>query len=687
MTAQKRARYEALKREIEEHDHSYYVLAEPRVSDAEYDRLFRELQTLEEAHPDWVTPDSPSQRVGAPLPEGSKFQRVEHAVPMVSIESLFGAEEVTGFHERVLKALEGETDERPVYVCEPKWDGVSVSLLYQDGQLTRAVSRGDGAAGEDLTNNARAVGGVPLRLRGEAPALLEVRGEILMGLPDFEAWNAAAAERGEPLFANPRNAAAGTLKRLDPSTVAARRLRLIAWELVRCEGGPEFATHSGAMDAVAEWGFPVTPYRALAADPDEMATFHADLEARRDALDFEMDGVVVKVDQLALRRLLGSRARTPRWACAWKFAPREETTRLLDIDIQVGRTGRLTPRARLEPVQLGGVTVKHATLHNARYIRELDVRVGDRVLVRRAGDVIPQVLGPVPGKRDGSERPFTWPEACPACGGHVAERGEHRYCVNMDCPAQMQRRVLHLASREALRIEGLGEKAVALFADAGLLSAVEDIFGLDYDAIAALDRWGEKSASALREQVAGALEPELARFLYGLGIPDVGMETARALCARWPSLDALLALAADQGAGEDSEEADAADAEARLIEVDGVGPEVARSFLDFFREPRNREAIAHMRARGLRPQEGPAREVVAREGVADKVFVLTGTLSRPRGEVQAAIEAAGGKVTGSVSKKTDFLVAGEKAGSKLRKAEEFGVAVLDEAGLETLLAG
>lgn len=668
-----RRRYERLAEEIRAHDHAYYVEARPRIPDAEYDRLFRELRALEETHPDWVTPDSPTQRVGAPLPEGTKFARVAHAVPMISIESLFTTEEVSDFHARVLKGLAGETDEAPEYACEPKWDGVSTSLIYQDGRLARGVSRGDGATGEDLTSNLRAVGGVPLRLRGQAPRLLEVRGEVLMRVRDFEEHNARLIERGEAPFANPRNSVAGTLKRLDPATVAERRLRFLAWECVRIEGGPEFARHRQAMEAVREWGFPIAAERALARTVAEMLAFHDDLERRRDALDYEMDGVVVKVDQLRLRALLGARARTPRWACAHKFAPREEATRLLAIEIQVGRTGRLTPRAVLEPVALGGVTVQHATLHNARYIRELDIRVGDRVLVRRAGDVIPQVLGPLAEERSGRERKFRMPERCPSCGAEARERGEFLYCPNLDCPAQLQRRVLHLASREALRIEGLGEKAVAQFAEAGLLRAVEDVFALDYEAIRGLDRWGERSAEALRAQVAAAREPELPRLLFGLGIPEVGLETARALCGRWSSLEDL------------REAALAEDGLERLQEVDGVGPEVAKSVQAFFAEPRNRAALAAMTERGLRPRAAAAAPARARAGVSGKTFVLTGALSLPREEMAEQIRAAGGRVSSAVSQSTDYLVAGEKAGSKLKKAEALGVPVLDEEGLRALL--
>lgn len=671
------ARYARLQEELRELEYAYYVLAEPKVSDAEYDRLFQELVDLEKEHPDWVTSDSPSQRVGAPLPEGSKFERVAHAVPMISIESLFGDEAIVDFVGRVEKGLAGETEQKASFICEPKWDGVSASLIYENGAFVRGVSRGDGTEGEDLTRNLKAVRGVPLRLRGDVPALLEVRGEVMIRLDDFDATNAALLEKGEMPFANPRNATAGTLKRLDPSVVQSRKLRLMAWEVVRVEGGPEFPTHTEAMEAAHAWGFAVTPHRALVHDAEGMIAFHDDLEARRDEIAFEMDGVVNKVDSLELRRLLGARARTPRWACAHKFAPREETTRLLDIEIQVGRTGRLTPRARLEPVGLGGVTVQYATLHNAGYISGLDIRMGDRVVVRRAGDVIPQIVGPVTSVRTGEEEEFVWPEVCPSCGTAASVRGEYRYCVNLECPAQLQRRAWHLASREALKIEGLGEKAVAQFVEAGLLNRLEDLFALDVEKVTALERWGEKSALALLKQIEAAKTPELARFVYGLGIPEVGSETARALSAKYRTLDALLALV----------ELEEEEAVASLVEVDGVGDEVAASFLAYLREPRNREAIAAMRKLGVQPVEAEEQEVVEREGVTGKTFVLTGSLSKPRPEYKADLEALGAKVVGTVSKKTDYLVAGEKAGSKLAKAESLEVPVLDEAGLLALLQG
>ena len=664
------SRHQELCQLLAEHEYAYYVLAEPKIADAEYDRFFLELKQLEEKHPEWATPDSPTQRVGSALPEGSKFEKVEHAVPMISIESLFSNEDIQGFEARVLKGLAGETDALPTYLCEPKWDGVSASLIYEEGSLVRVVSRGDGAVGEDMTRNVKAVGGVPLRLRGSAPSLLEVRGEIMIPTSVFEAKNEALLAKGEKPFANPRNATSGSLKRLDPAVVAGRGLRLMAWEIARCEGGPEFSNHKEATQAMKDWGFPVTSYWKEVSDADGMIAFHDDLEARREAVDYEMDGVVIKVNDFSLRRFLGSRARTPRWACAHKFSPREESTTLVKIEIQVGRTGRLTPRAHLEAVSLGGTMVRHATLHNAKYIESLDIRVGDTVMVRRAGDVIPQILGSLAKERSGEEEAFCWPTSCPSCGGKVSVKGEHRYCFNMDCPAQMQRRVLHLASRQALRVEGLGEKAVQQFVAAGLLTSVEDIFSLEYGKIAALDRWGEKSALALKEQVEQAKAPELPRFLYGLGIPEVGAETARALCGVFPTLDAFRSLA-NQG-----------DAVEVLRSVEGVGEEVAQSILGFFQEPKNLDAIEKMLSAGLAPKEVAQKKTIQVDGVTGKVFVLTGTLSMPRPEMKALLESYGAKVTGTVSKKTDYLLAGENAGSKRKKAEDLGVVILSEEEIQ-----
>ncbi|MCH2100481.1 MAG: NAD-dependent DNA ligase LigA [Planctomycetes bacterium] len=771
--ASDRARYEELVGMLREAEHAYYVLARPILSDAAYDRLFREVKQFEEDNPGWVTLASPTQRVGAPLPEGTKFERVVHAVPMVSIESLFLRDEVIEFDERVRKGLGSDI---PNYVAEPKWDGVSAALIYRDGRLAQGLSRGDGAEGEDLTHNLRAVAGVPLELMGDdIPDLLEVRGEVMMPTATFEAMNERLLEAGKMLFANPRNATAGSLKRLDPSIVSERGLRFQAFELVRFEPGEGFATHMESLDALARWGFPVSEERLRSDKLEEILDFHASLEARRDQIGFEMDGVVFKVDDRAQREALGSRARTPRWVCAYKFAPREETTRLLKIEIQVGRTGRLTPRATLEPVQLGGTTVRHATLHNARYIRALKLKVGDLVHVRRAGDVIPQILGRADDATVGNERDFVWPDICPSCQSSIFERGEHRFCVNLDCPAQRERRVIHLASRTALRIEGLGENAVAQFAAEGLLPSIESVFDLDYAAISQLDGWGEKSVEALRSEVDQAREPALDRFLVALGIEQVGGEVARALTqsfSSWGKIESCCLLAGPfhhprvQSASDsvssilryakrclvDGESISAhfqkyrsqklvddlnaiaialdgvdlpqsqptwtdgqlikdelqgmmrahesdhlsdthqeillsAFATERLRQVDLMGAIVVRSLVDFFLEPRNRHALTQLASFGVHPQSVVApNDLSVESAITGKTFVLTGTLSRPRPVFASEIQAAGGKVAGSVSPKTDYLVAGEKAGSKLAKAENLGVTVLDEADLLAMLS-
>ena len=788
---EERQRYERLIEEIRAHDHAYYVEARPRVADAEYDRLFRELTQIEERHPDWVGPDSPSQRVGTPLPEGTRFARVEHVVPMISIESLFTAEEVAEFHARVLKGLAGRTDEAPEYVCEPKWDGVSASLLYEEGRFVRGVSRGDGAVGEDLSSNLRAVGGVPLRLRGGAPRLLEVRGEVLMRIADFEEHNARLVEQGEAPFANPRNSTAGTLKRLDPRAVAERRLRFFAWECVRVEGGPEFARHGEAMEALRAWGLPVARESARARSAEEIVAYHDALERRRDEIEYEMDGAVAKVDQLALRALLGARARTPRWACAHKFAPREATTRLLAVEVQVGRTGRLTPRAVLEPVALGGVTVQHATLHNARYVRDLDIRVGDRVLVRRAGDVIPQVLGPVAAERTGSESVFEWPSRCPSCEGPIVQIKNSHYCGNVDCPAQLQRRIAHMSSREALNIEGLGEVSVEELVQHGLIRHLEDIFSLDYSELERLEGWGARSVDVLRTQVERALNPNYATFIYSLGIPGIGSATSKSIAKRiWPIdllqstcvagnvlAKAILAggkqslaarsvvnaiascfteqtmpltklklfelkyapglvvakrrtslskctnylLAAIQWdplwphptevamklPGSDSylnwlhqvrpsfaasAQPDpeivysAAFALGSLKAIAGVGIELATALSMFFSATPNQRTVSAILQRGVRiAYESTSIPPLAPSPSTGAIFAVSGTLSVPRSDIIDLIEKHGGHVSSTVSKSTSFLVAGERAGSKLTKATQLGVRVLTEAELRKML--
>ncbi len=668
--------YDDLVELLRKYDYAYYVEARPLVSDAEYDALFRRLKAIEEAHPDWVRPDSPTQRVGAPLPEGASFRKVRHEIPMLSIESFFAPEEVREFHRRTLDALaDAGEEEKPVYVCEPKWDGVSASLTYEDGLLVLGLSRGDGEFGEDITGNLKAVRGIPLKLYGtDLPKKVIVRGEVLMPIEVFDRLNRELAEQGEMPFANPRNAAAGTLKRLDPHVVAERELHFMAWQVPLIEGGTDPQRHVERMELAHAWGFPTTPVRELAKDADGIVRFHDEIEGERDTFSVEMDGVVAKIDQLHLREVLGWRARTPRWACAYKFKPREETTRLVGIKVQVGRTGRLTPVAELEPVVIGGTTIRHATLHNPKYIRELDIRIGDVVVVRRAGDVIPQVIGPIPERRTGKEKKFRWPRKCPVCGAKVVERGEFYYCPNLDCPAQLERRVLHMASRHALDIRGLGEKSVHQLVEAGLISSVEDVFDLDYDAIQQLERWGAKSVEALRKEVEAAKHRPADRFLFALGIPEVGLETAKRLCQRFHDVDHL------------REAALAEDGLEKLQEVPDVGPEVAKSIRQFFQESRNQRALERMRELGVEPT--PCRSAPKGPQIlAGLTFVVTGTLSRPRHEVQEMIEAAGGHVTNSVSRKTSYLVVGENPGSKLRQAERLGVPRIDEDGLDALLRG
>lgn len=672
-----RAEYEKLTAELHQYNHAYYVAAQPTVSDAEFDRKFQRLIEIEELHPEWCDSTSPSQRVGAAITSDTGFEKVEHAVPMISIESLFGDDTIIDFEARVRKGLASETETQPTFICEPKWDGVSASLVYEKGVLVRAVSRGDGQFGEDMTNNIRAVGGVPLRLfSGGIPETLEVRGEVMMPIAGFNAMNDQLRSEGEAVFANPRNATAGTLKRLDPAIVASRPLRFMCYEVVRVVGAEMFATHGDAMSAAKGWGFAVSPYSAVVNDATGMIQFHDEIELRRDEIEYEMDGVVYKVDSQALRDLLGSRARTPRWVCAHKFAPREETTRLLDIVIQVGRTGRLTPRAVLEPVNIGGVTVQHATLHHSSYIADLDIRLGDKVIVRRAGDVIPQIVGPVVAVRDGNEQVFEFPNDCPECGGEAKANGEHCFCVNIDCPAQLIRRVQYMVSRVSLNIDGIGDKAVEQLYAEGLLPSVEQLFNLDYSAVAKLEGWGEKSVEALQIGIASALTPSFDKFLSSLGIPDVGPETSRVVCAQYTTLDELLALA----------ELDDEQAIADLSKIEGVGKEVANSLLQFISSDKNRHAINKMLEYGLHPQSLALSEDDHKEAVVDKVFVLTGSLSCSRPEMKALIEAAGGKVTGTVSKKTDYLVAGDKAGSKLTKAQDMGVEVLSEQQVRAMLA-
>ena len=673
-----RARVSALRAELERHEHAYYVLAAPTVPDAEYDRLFCELQDLEAAHPELLTSDSPTQRVGGqPSPE---LASVHHAVPMLSIRTETDTTDqgAVTFDARVRRALGLDDSAPPVaYAAELKFDGLAISLRYEHGVLVLAATRGDGSTGEDVTRNVRTLRQIPLRLHGEAPPVLEVRGEIYMRRDDFERMNLAQEAAGQKIFVNPRNAAAGSLRQLDPSITAQRPLSFFAYGLGEVQGWTLPDTHSGVLDALAQFGLPVCEHRACALGPEALARFHAEMAVLREKLPFDIDGVVYKVDRLAQQLELGFVSREPRWAVAHKYPAQEVATRLLGIDVQVGRTGALTPVARLEPVFVGGVTVTNATLHNQGEIDRKDVRIGDWVIVRRAGDVIPEVVGPILERREGEPERFdllkSWP-TCPECGSHVV-RGEDeavaRCTGGLFCPAQCKQALRHFAGRRAVDIDGLGEQIVNQLVSAGVVKTPADLYDstrLNAEVLAGLERMGEKSATNLLAAIDKSRDTTLARFIFALGIRNVGETTAKDLARYFGGLDAL--LAAD---------------EATLLQVPDVGPVVARCIVEFLAESHNREVISVLQKAMRWPETAPAARPEA-GALAARTFVLTGTLpTLRRDEAAAMIEAAGGKVTGSVSKKTDYVVAGADAGSKLDKAQQLGVMILDEEGLRILL--
>jgi len=670
------ALHDALCREISRLDHHYYVLDAPLVPDAEYDRRFRELQAIEERFPELRTPESPTQRVGGRVLES--FAAVRHALPMLSIrtETDTGPSGAFAFDARVRRELKLADDAPPVeYVAELKFDGLAISLRYENGLLVQAATRGDGETGEEVTANVRTVGQIPLRLQCAAPPpLLEVRGEIYMKRADFERFNARAAAAGEKTLVNPRNGAAGSIRQLDSKIAASRPLSFFAYGIGAATGFALPDTHAAVLDALAACGLPVCGERAVLCGPQALADFHAAVAAKRPQLPFDIDGVVYKVNSLALQAQLGFVTREPRWAVAHKYPAEEALTTLQGIEVQVGRTGALTPVARLAPVFVGGVTVTNATLHNQDEIDRKDVRIGDTVIVRRAGDVIPEVVGPLLDRRVGEPPRFDllacFP-VCPVCGSHVV-RGEDeavaRCSGGLFCPAQRKQALLHFASRRAMDIEGLGDRLVEQLVDAAIVRTPADLYKLGLMALAELERMGEKSAQNLLAAIAHSRNTTLARFVYSLGIRNVGEATAKELARHFGSLDHL--LAAD---------------EAALTQVPDVGPVVARAIVDFFAEAHNRQVIDDLRAAGVHWQEGEPQVTVAGL-LAGKVFVLTGTLpTLARDDAKALIEAAGGKVAGSVSKKTDYLVAGSEAGSKLEKAQALGVPVLDEAQLRKLI--
>jgi DNA ligase (NAD+) len=663
-------RIRALRREIERHNHLYYVLDAPEIPDAEWDAMFAELQSLEAAHPELVTPDSPTQRVGAKPAEG--FAEVTHRVPMLSLANAFSEEDVAAFDRRCREGLGVAPVE---YSCELKFDGLAVSLAYEDGVLVRGATRGDGETGEDVTANLRTVRAIPLRLRSaRPPRLLEVRGEVLMLRRDFEAYNARARAAGEKVLVNPRNGAAGGLRQLDPALTAKRRLSFYAYGLGAHEGWRVPPTHAGLLEALADLGFPVARDRRAATGEAGLVAFYREVGARRERLPYDIDGVVYKVNALAQQEALGYVARAPRWAIAHKFPAEEASTELLDIVVQVGRTGAITPVARLAPVFVGGTTVSNATLHNEDEIRRKEVWRRDTVVVRRAGDVIPEVARVArPGPRERSDW-FEMPRECPECGSAIARlEGEAvaRCTGGLICPAQRKASLLHFASRRAMDIEGLGDRLVDQLVDGGLVRTPADLYRLDVRALASLERMAEKSASNVLAAIDASRDTTLGRFVYALGIRHVGEVTARDLARHFGTLEALMA-------------ADAA----RLQEAPDVGPVVAESAARFFAEPHNRDVIAQLRAAGVRWREGGPAHAAPAGAFAGKIVVLTGTLSSmTRDEAKERIEAAGGRVTGSVSKKTDFVVAGAEAGSKLDRARELGVEVVDEARFRAMLEG
>ncbi|RDU99551.1 NAD-dependent DNA ligase LigA [Trinickia dinghuensis] len=660
-----------LRTELERANYQYYVLDQPEIPDAEYDRLFSALQAIESAHPDLITPESPTQRVGGEVASG--FASVVHALPMLSLNNGFTDEDITAFDKRVSDRL-GRT---PIeYSCELKFDGLAIALRYEDGRFVQAATRGDGSTGEDVTQNVRTVRSIPLRLKGSRiPRVLEVRGEVLMFRRDFDRLNAHQRDADQREFANPRNAAAGSLRQLDSSITAQRPLSFFAYGIGVLEGMVMPDTHDALLDWYSELGMPVCSERATVAGAEGLLGFYRRIGEKRKSLPYDIDGVVYKVNRKADQDVLGFVSRAPRFALAHKFPPEEALTELLEIGVNVGRTGAITPVARLSPVFVGGVTVTNATLHNEDEVHRKDLRSGDTVIVRRAGDVIPEVVGPVLERRLEGAQPFVMPTACPACGSAIERLpGEAvAHCTGgLVCPAQRKRALEHFAQRRALDIDGLGEKIIDQLVESNLVRTPADLFNLGFSTLVALERFADKSAQNLIDSLDKAKHTTLARFIFALGIPDVGESTAKDLARHFGSLDPVLDASIEA-----------------LMEVEGVGPIVAESIHQFFAEEHNRTVIDQLRAPGkVSWPEGPPAPRAPQGVLAGKTFVLTGTLPvLSREQAKEMLEAAGAKVAGSVSKKTDYVVAGSEAGSKLAKAEELGITILDEDGMRKLLEG
>jgi DNA ligase (NAD+) len=657
-----RGRIEDLREQVRYHNRRYHIEDAPEISDAEYDALYAELEALEAEHPELATPDSPTQRVGGEPLEG--FEEVRHAVPMLSLANARKTEDLREWDARVRRLL--GPDEEPRYVTELKIDGLAVSLRYENGRFVRGATRGNGMVGEDVTQNMRTVRAIPDRLDDEPPDVLEPRGEVFMRLADFEKLNRRQEAEGKPTFANPRNAAAGSIRQLDSRITASRPLTIFLYGVG--EGGEAYESHSAMLDALKSYGLRVNPYRVH----DSIETVIEECERRaaeRESLPYQIDGVVVKVDSREQQRALGTVARAPRWAIAYKFEPLAGRTKLLDVIVNVGRTGALTPQALLEPVNIGGVTISRATLHNEDYIKEKGILIGDTVVVERAGDVIPQVVRPVTEDRDGDERVFEMPTHCPVCGEPVSRpEGEAvTRCVNARCPAQALEHIIHWASKGAMDIEGLGEKVATRFFDLGLIKDPADIYHLEAEQISPLEGFGEKSAENLVRAIERSKEQPFPRVLFALGIRHVGSVTAELIAERFSGEDLLRGVSVEQ-----------------LVEINGIGGVVARAVVEYFALEDNRDLVERLMRVGLyfesvrtKPSDGP---------LAGKRMVITGTLSRSRGEYVERLEAAGGTFTSSVSNNTDYVLAGEEAGSKLDRARELGVPVIDEVGFEELVS-
>jgi len=663
-----RQRVDFLRAALDEHNYRYYVLDEPKIPDAEYDRLFRELQFLERQHPELASEQSPTRRVGSST--DTSFREVSHRVPMLSLDNAFSEDEFRDFDRRVRDRLgSGEPIE---YVCEPKLDGVAVSLHYEDGRLALAATRGDGYTGEDITANIRTIPSVPLTLRGNGfPDFVEVRGEVYMPRAGFEKLNQRLAERGEKTFVNPRNAAAGSLRQKKSTVTAKRPLEFCAYSVAVAEDNELPDSHWACLQKVQQWGFRLNPEMRIAPGVDACLAAYSELMSKRDSLPYEIDGIVFKVNALALQRQLGFVSRAPRWAIAHKFPAQEELTVIEEVEFQVGRTGAVTPVARLKPVFVGGVTVSNATLHNMDEILRLDVHIGDTVFIRRAGDVIPKIVKVVPEKRPADARPVSMPAHCPVCGSDIVQiEGEAvaRCSGGLYCPAQRKEAIRHYASRKAMDIEGLGERLIDVLVDDGMVTTVADLYHLTRFQVAGLERMGEKSAANLVAAIDKSRNPPLPRFLYALGIREVGEATARALASNFGTLEAL--AEADEDA---------------LQKVPDVGPVVAGHVRSFFEQPHNQDTLQALKKAGVTWQQ---ENLVAPDALplAGETWVLTGTMSSmSRQQAKARLEQLGAKVAGSVSKRTACVVAGQAAGSKLAKAEQLGVPILDEDGFLNLL--